>query len=85
TDLMPYTAPPGEEGLDISYEGGEHGVFNGLSQHVVLLSGCHYVDPHTRHDCIEVQTKHWNTQIDRLVNEYLDYCDRDRGDGMPSI
>lgn len=102
TDLTPYTAPPGEEGLDLSYEGGEHEAFDGLSQHVASLSGWYvrivfklsshsviyfsrYVDPRTRHDRIEVQTEHWNTQIDRLVNEYLDYHDRDRGDGMPSI
>ncbi|KAG0706446.1 hypothetical protein DFH29DRAFT_872226 [Suillus ampliporus] len=85
TDLTPYTALPGEEGLDLSYEGGEHEVFDGLSQHIASLSGCHYLDPRTRHDCIEVQTEHWNTQIDHLVNEYLDYRDRDRGDGMPRI
>ncbi|KAG1744784.1 hypothetical protein EDB19DRAFT_1826928 [Suillus lakei] len=85
TDLVPYTAPPGEEGLDLSYEGGEHEAFDGLSQHIVSLSGCRYVDPRTHHDRIEVQTEHWNTQIDRLVNEYLDYRDCDGGDGMPSI
>jgi hypothetical protein len=25
-----------------------------------------------RHDRIEIQTGHWNTQLDRLVNAYLD-------------
>lgn len=39
TDLTPYTVPPGEEGLDLSYEGGEHEAFDGLSEQIVSLSG----------------------------------------------
>ncbi|KAG1816414.1 uncharacterized protein BJ212DRAFT_1199666, partial [Suillus subaureus] len=84
-DTTPYMAPPGEEGLDLSYEGGEFKAFDGLSEQVTSLSGCHYVDLHTRHDRIEVQTGHWNTQLSRLVDVYLDYWDRNQGDGMPSI
>ncbi|KAG2126854.1 uncharacterized protein EDB93DRAFT_1096960 [Suillus bovinus] len=84
-DTTLYMAPPGEEGLDLSYEGGEHEAFDGLSQQLVSLSGCCYVDPRTHHDCIEVQTGHWNTQLNCLVDVYLDYCDCDQGDGMPSI
>lgn len=34
-----YTAPPGEEGLDLSYEGGEFEAFDGLSEQVASLSG----------------------------------------------
>jgi hypothetical protein len=34
-----YTAPPGEEGMDLSHEGGEHSAFDGLSQQISLLSG----------------------------------------------
>ena len=34
-----FPAPPGEEGIDLSHEGGEHEEFAGLSQQVALLSG----------------------------------------------
>lgn len=37
-DDEPYTAPPGEEGLDISHEGGEYEAFEGLSEQVASLS-----------------------------------------------
>ncbi|KAG2364998.1 hypothetical protein BDR07DRAFT_1354187 [Suillus spraguei] len=84
-DTTPYMAPPGEEGLDLSYEGGEFKAFDGLSEQVASLSGCCYVDLCTHHDRIEVQTGHWNTQLRRLVDVYLDYRDRDQGDGMLNI
>lgn len=51
---------------------------------LIVIFSC-YVDPHTRHDHIELQTEQWHNQIDRLVDSYLDYRLRDRGDGMPSI
>lgn len=35
----PYTAPPGEEGGDLSHEGGEHEAFEGLAQKITDLSG----------------------------------------------
>jgi hypothetical protein len=38
-DMTSYTAPPGEEGMDISHEGGEHEAFDGLSQQISSLSG----------------------------------------------
>jgi len=38
-DSIPYTAPPGEEGIDFSHEGGEHEVFEGLAQQMADLSG----------------------------------------------
>ncbi|KAG1770855.1 hypothetical protein EV702DRAFT_931170, partial [Suillus placidus] len=77
--------PPGEEGTDLSHEGGEHEAFSGLSEQVTLLSGCCYVDPRTRHDRIEVETSNWMNQINVLVDAYLDYRTRDKGNGMPSI
>lgn len=44
-----------------------------------------YVDSRTRNDRIELQTEQWSSQLDRLVQAYLDYRLRDRGDGMPCI
>jgi hypothetical protein len=38
-DSLPYTAPPGEEGLDLSHAGGEHEVFEGLAEQVADISG----------------------------------------------
>jgi hypothetical protein len=38
-DNIPYTAPPGEEGADLSYEGGEYEAFEGLAQQMADLSG----------------------------------------------
>ncbi|KAG2738223.1 hypothetical protein P692DRAFT_20678251, partial [Suillus brevipes Sb2] len=66
-------APPGEEGFDISHEGGEYEAFEGLSEQVASLSHVCYVDARTRHDRIELQTEQWHNQIDRLVDSYLDY------------
>jgi hypothetical protein len=34
-----YTAPPGEEGADLSYEGGEYEAFKGLAQQMADISG----------------------------------------------
>lgn len=36
---VPYTAPPGEEGADLSYEGGEYEAFKGLAQQMADVSG----------------------------------------------
>ncbi|KAG1743900.1 hypothetical protein EDB19DRAFT_1632976, partial [Suillus lakei] len=44
-----------------------------------------FVDPCTRCDRIELQSEQWHSQIDQLVDAYLDYCLCDCGDGMPSI
>lgn len=38
-DDAPYEPPPGDEGLDISYEGGEYKAFEGLSRTMADLSG----------------------------------------------
>ncbi|KAG1724147.1 uncharacterized protein EDB91DRAFT_1239995 [Suillus paluster] len=84
-DDEPYTAPPGEEGFDISHEGGEYEVFKGLLEQVASLSHIRYVDPRTCRDRIELQSEQWHSQIDQLVDAYLDYRLRDHGDGMPSI
>ncbi|KAG1720621.1 uncharacterized protein EDB91DRAFT_1256893 [Suillus paluster] len=36
---LPYTAPPGEEGLDLSHEGGEYEAFEGLAHEIAGISG----------------------------------------------
>jgi hypothetical protein len=38
-ESIPYSAPPGEEGVDLSHEGGEYEAFEGLGQQVADLSG----------------------------------------------
>lgn len=38
-DTLPYTVPPGDEGLDISHAGGEYEAFEGLAHEVSGLSG----------------------------------------------
>jgi hypothetical protein len=38
-ESIPYTAPPGEEGADLSHEGGEHEAFKGLAQQMADVSG----------------------------------------------
>ncbi|KAG0693652.1 hypothetical protein DFH29DRAFT_1007058 [Suillus ampliporus] len=82
-DPLPYTAPPGDEGLDMSHAGGEYKAFEGLAHEVAGISRCRYVDPCTRSDCIENETDHWNIQMDLLVEAYLDYRYCDSGDGVP--
>ncbi|KAG1864585.1 hypothetical protein C8R48DRAFT_601837 [Suillus tomentosus] len=84
TDYIPYTAPPGEEGADLSHEGGEYEVFEGLAQQMADISGRCYVDPCTCKDRIDVQNVNWNVQMEHLVHTYLDYRTRDCGNGMPS-
>ncbi|KAG1895733.1 uncharacterized protein F5891DRAFT_932428, partial [Suillus fuscotomentosus] len=81
---MPYVPAPSDEGFDLSHEGGEYEALQGLSRTMADLSGFHYVGPRTRHDRIELQNNHWDMQMDKFVNAYLDYQSRDSGDGMPS-
>ncbi|KAG1882853.1 uncharacterized protein F5891DRAFT_916268, partial [Suillus fuscotomentosus] len=76
---------PGEEGIDLSHEGGEYEAFTGLSHQITSLSGCCYVDPCTHHDRIEIQTGNCNSQLDILIDAYLDHHARDKGNGMPSL
>lgn len=33
---------------------------------------------------MEIETNHWSTQIDHLVDAYLEYRANDSGDGMPA-
>ncbi|KAG1816511.1 uncharacterized protein BJ212DRAFT_1208925, partial [Suillus subaureus] len=71
--------------MDFSHEGGEYKAFAGLSHQVVSLSGCHYIDPCTHHNHIEIQTGNWKNQLNVLVDTYLNYCSQDEGNGMLSI
>ncbi|KAG2337981.1 hypothetical protein BDR05DRAFT_853324, partial [Suillus weaverae] len=84
-DALPYTAPPGDEGLDMSHEGGEYEAFEELAHEVAGISGCRYIDPHTHTDHIENKSHHWDIQIDLLVEAYLDYCHRNLGDDIPQV
>ncbi|KAG1816665.1 uncharacterized protein BJ212DRAFT_1271301 [Suillus subaureus] len=83
-ELQPYSAPPGEEGLDMSHAGGEFEAFKGLAREIAGINGYCYVDPHTHTDCIENETNHWNIQMDCLVEAYLDYHHHGSEDGMPN-
>ncbi|KAG2048299.1 hypothetical protein BDR06DRAFT_1013186 [Suillus hirtellus] len=38
-ELLPYTAPLGEEGLDLSHEGGEYEAFKGPAHEIAGISG----------------------------------------------
>ncbi|KAG1825068.1 hypothetical protein EV424DRAFT_1320432 [Suillus variegatus] len=81
----PYTAPPGEEGGDLSHEGGEHEAFEGLAQKITDLSGFCHVDPCTHKDGIDIQNANWNMQMDRLIHAYLEYHTQDCGNGMACL
>ncbi|KAG1884166.1 hypothetical protein F4604DRAFT_1920017 [Suillus subluteus] len=72
-ESIPHSLPPGEEEVELSHEGGEYEVFEGLAQQMADISGCRYMDPRTRTDHIEVQNEHWDIQMDRLVEVYLNY------------
>ncbi|KAH7917324.1 hypothetical protein BV22DRAFT_1108590 [Leucogyrophana mollusca] len=74
---VPYTVPPGDEGVDISHEGGEHEIFKGLAQQIADLTGFRHVDHRT-------QNEYWGLQVDWLAAACLDYRARDSGDGMPT-
>lgn len=41
------------------------------------------MDSRTRTDTVEIQTAHWNAQLDKLVNSYLLYRMHDRSNGLP--
>ncbi|KAG1867722.1 hypothetical protein F4604DRAFT_1927515 [Suillus subluteus] len=72
SEMLPHTAPPGEEGLEFSHAGGEHEAFEGLASQITEISGW-----------IENQTTQWDIQVDLLVEAYLDYCSRSAENGMP--
>ncbi|KAG1781182.1 hypothetical protein EV702DRAFT_1177492 [Suillus placidus] len=85
TDDIPYEPAPGDEGLDLSHEGGEYEAFEGLSRTMADLSGFRYVDPRTQCDRTDLQTNHWDMQMNELVHAYLEYRSRDSGDGIPTV
>ncbi|KAG2752756.1 hypothetical protein P692DRAFT_201894902 [Suillus brevipes Sb2] len=64
-DVQPesmYSALSGTEEVELSHEGGEHEAFEGLAQEMADISGCHYMDPRTRTDRIQLQNTHWDLQ-----------------------
>ncbi|KAG1722698.1 hypothetical protein EDB19DRAFT_1645644 [Suillus lakei] len=83
-EALPYTAPPGEEGFDMSHAGGENEAFEGLAHQVADIGGYRYIDPRDCRDRTENLTSHWNIQVDCLMDAYLDYHARDSGNGMPN-
>ncbi|KAG1809879.1 uncharacterized protein HD556DRAFT_1199329, partial [Suillus plorans] len=85
SEVLPYTAPPGEEGLEFSHAGGEHEAFEGLASQIAEISGCRYTDHRTCHDHTENQMAHWDIQIGHLVDAYLDYRSRSAENGMPTF
>lgn len=38
-ESIPYTAPPGEEGMELSHAGGEYEAFEGLAGQIADLGG----------------------------------------------
>ncbi|KAF8883571.1 hypothetical protein BD779DRAFT_1417169, partial [Infundibulicybe gibba] len=76
--------PPGDEGFDISHEGGEHEVFEELAEEINFMSG-RKPDTRTRTDRIEIQNAHWELQWEHLVDAYLTYRMNDSGDGLPPV
>ncbi|KAF9231998.1 hypothetical protein BU15DRAFT_55520 [Melanogaster broomeanus] len=79
------TAPPGEEGLDLSHEGGEYFAFSDLGEQMAALSGRRYFDPHTHQDRVEAQNDHWGLQIEKLVDAYLQYRTQENAYVLPPI
>ncbi|KAG1740915.1 hypothetical protein EDB19DRAFT_1908233 [Suillus lakei] len=55
-EALLHIAPPGEEGMELSYVGGEYEAFEGLAKQIMDISGYCYVDLHTQQDCTENQT-----------------------------
>ena len=43
------------------------------------------MDSHPCTDRVEIQTANWKMQLDRLVDAYLIYQQRDHGDGLPEV
>ncbi|KAG1749166.1 uncharacterized protein EDB91DRAFT_1235645 [Suillus paluster] len=68
-DNIPYTAPPGEEGMDFSHEGGEHEAFEGLAQQMADLSGC------IQAQCKALCHLHNIPYQSYLNTQFLDACD----------
>ncbi|KAG2335915.1 hypothetical protein BDR05DRAFT_897480 [Suillus weaverae] len=84
-ESIPYTTPPGEEGMELSYASGEHEALEGLAGQIADLGGYYYINSCTQEGCTESQMNHWHLQIDLLVDTYLDYHFRDSGDGLPTF
>lgn len=100
-DSLPTSADlgpcPGDEGHDISHEGGDYEVFEGLAEGVANLTGLlvtlfaeratiHFVfsgraDHRTRRDRVENLTEGWRVQVPRLVMAYLEYRQHEQTEG----
>ncbi|KAF8227689.1 hypothetical protein L208DRAFT_994249, partial [Tricholoma matsutake] len=78
-----HIAPPGEEGLDISHEGGEHKVFEDLVETLAQSTGYRQADDCDRHDHVEIQTHQWTLQMPTMVKAYLDAQTWIDEEGMP--
>lgn len=56
-----------------------------LYTHTYQFLVSRYVDPRTRRDRTDLQTNHWDMQMNELVHAYLEYRSRDSGDGLPTV
>ncbi|EPQ56036.1 hypothetical protein GLOTRDRAFT_129239 [Gloeophyllum trabeum ATCC 11539] len=71
-----YTSmPPGEEGFDLSHEGGEHEVFE---EFVHKLAGVRHIDHRNRRNQVQLRNKQWAEQYEDLVNAYLQYSEQEQ-------
>ncbi|KIJ30837.1 hypothetical protein M422DRAFT_234713 [Sphaerobolus stellatus SS14] len=66
--------PPGEEGAELSHEGGEYAVYQRLYNDLKRLKkGPKRYENRTRHDRTEIRTRAWETQMDTLTDTYLQW------------
>ena len=80
TQAIGHIPPPGEEADAMDQEGGDISVFEGLGDDLARATGLSRMDSRTRTDRVEVQTAHWEEQMDNLVQAYLAYRSQDRGE-----
>lgn len=83
TQAIGHIPPPGEEADAMDQEGGDISVFEGLGDDLARATGLPRMDSRNRTDRVEVQTAHWEEQMDNLIQAYLAYRSQDCGDRFP--
>ena len=83
TQAIGHIPPPGEEADAMDQEGGDISIFEGLRDNLAQATGLPRMDSRTRTDRVEVQTAHWEEQMDNLIQAYLAYRSQDHGDRFP--
>ena len=84
-EAIGHIPPPGEEAEAMDQEGGDLLIFEGLGDDLARAAGLCRKDIRVRADRVEIQTAHWEEQMDNLVQAYLTYRSQDRGDRLPCI